>query len=95
MGLVTFTVHFGWFIRERDRQTGKDKGKERERETDRQAGMEGGKEEERERGGEGERKVHVVDSIIFSVIMRFKKSSGIPSTTTSCCRPLVPVNGSA
>ena len=71
--------------RERERQTGRDGGRERERQ----------KERERERGREGERKVHVVDSIISSVIMRFKKPSGIPSTTTSCCKPLVPVNGSA
>ena len=67
----------------------KDRRRERERERERE------RDRERERERERERKVNVVDSIISSVIMRFKKSSGIPSTTTSCCKPLVLVNGSA
>ena len=103
--LLSLYVSVGLFPRERERERERERG-ERGSERDRQAGMEGGKEKDRKREREGERerervegegeiKVHVVDSIISSVIMRFKKSSGIPSATTSCCKPLVPVNDSA
>ena len=90
--LLSLYVSVGLFPRERERDT--HTHRQTDRQIDRQAWKEGKRERERG-GGEGERKIHVVDSIISSVIMTLKKSSGIPSATTSCCKPFVPANDSA